>query len=358
MASAVTHDFNNDIAIIAGVTDLLLGDGVVAPTPAQERSYLQMIRRATDDATVLVARLRAFHRPQDDPRSLQTIDLASVVAEAVAASQTTLANRGEMGSDIRVSWDPSIPSLVLGDPRDLREAAVELIINAVEASPATKTVRIRHEYRPNEIRLIVQDDGEGMAEDVADRCFEPFFTTRHGHGRGMGLAVVYGTVRRHGGRVSIESRVREGSTVTISLPPAFAASASGSDRVAPTAIRPLHVLVVDDNASVRTVVEAFLSGDGHIVDIAVDTSEALAKIAAGDYNLILTDQSMPGRSGRDLAIAVKQVTPTLPVILMTGFDLELDQIDDAGSVDLILRKPLTLAALREALATIVLRGLK
>ena len=188
MAGAVTHDFNNDIAIIGGLTDLLLGEGVVAPTPEQERSYLLMIRRAANDATTLIARLRAFHRPHDDPQSLQTVDLASVVAEAVSASKATLAERGQPGSDLRVSWDPSAPGHVRGDPDDLRQAVIELILNAIEASPPANPIGISHEKRLDEIRVIVQDAGEGMAEDVADRAFEPFFTTRHGHGRGMGLA--------------------------------------------------------------------------------------------------------------------------------------------------------------------------
>jgi CheY-like chemotaxis protein len=353
MAAAVTHDFNNDLAIIAGVTDLLLGDGAVAPTPDPERAYLQMIRRATDDATALIGRLRAFHRPQGDPRSLTRADLGDVVAEAVTACTATATEREATPPDIRLSWDPSQPVYVYGDRDDLRQAAVELILNAIEACHPGKPVWVSCESPPDGPRLIVQDGGEGMASSVVDRCFEPFYTTRHGHGRGMGLAIVHGAVRRHGGHVSIESRIGEGTKVTISLPPASASSTRDADDGESTRVGLLRVLVVDDNPAVRAVVEAFLVGDGHEVEIAANTGEALQKIQDGRYDLILTDQSMPGQSGSDLASAVKKASLNLPVILMTGFDLDRDSIEDSGAVDLVLHKPLTRAALRAALATVV-----
>jgi CheY-like chemotaxis protein/anti-sigma regulatory factor (Ser/Thr protein kinase) len=236
-----------------------------------------------------------------------------------------------------------------GNDHDLRQTVFELVANAIDATSSPGHVTLRVEPDGDQLRLIVQDDGVGMTEDVVERCFEPFFTTQVGHARGLGLSLVHGTVRRHRGRVDVKSQPGDGTTVTLTLP---VNRETPNDR-APASIDPqarsLRVLVVDDNQSVLTIADALLRSEGHVVDVARSGDEALALFRAGGYDVMLTDQAMPHLSGVQLAVVVKSMSPTLPIIMMTGYDLGEGEDDAFPSVDVVLRKPLTLASLQTAI---------
>jgi len=196
----------------------------------------------------------------------------------------------------------------------------------------------------------VSDTGIGMTEDVRQRCLEPFFSTKGERGSGLGLAMVYGTVKRHRGTLDLDSSVGVGTKVAICFPAESAAEPEVSARSAIPA-RALDVLVVDDEPTARDVIAQYLSGDGHRVQTASNGREGLEQFKAGRFDVVVTDQAMPIMNGGELAGLIKALAPSVPVILVTGFgDIMTASDSQPVGVDRILTKPASMAAVREAVA--------
>ena len=200
------------------------------------------------------------------------------------------------------------------------------------------------------VRLDVSDTGIGMSEETLGKCLEPFFTTKGQHGSGLGLAMSYGIIRRHGGTIEITSKVNQGTTFTIDLPAFDEAGEPVYLQRETQAMQSLHVLVVDDHPTIRDIVSAYLAEDRHIVATAGSAREALEKFQRDRFDLVITDHAMPETSGQELAASIKQLQPHEPVILLTGFaDLIGETSRRPGDVDLVLSKPARLNDLRKAI---------
>ncbi len=169
----------------------------------------------------------------------------------------------------------------------------------------------------------------------------------------MGLSVVHGIIRRHEGTIEVQSKEGEGTTFIIRLPLKVDKGAK-PERIAPRDIPDaLRVLVVDDEPWVLEVVTGYLTGDGHTVETAADGREGLEKFRAGEFDLVMTDMSMPVMSGPQLAAAVKEISPDKPVILLTGFGEMAERLEGKSiSVDYTLSKPATIDGLREAISKV------
>ena len=199
----------------------------------------------------------------------------------------------------------------------------------------------------------VTDNGVGMTEEVRLRCLEPFFSTKEQHGTGLGLGIVYGIVRRHEGRIEIDSKLGEGTTVTLTLP-LYKEQAGAKAVDAVPVSESLRVLVVEDEPLVREVISVYLTEDHHQVEVAGNGREGLEKFQAGQYDIVLTDRAMPEMNGDQLAAAVKAINPNIPVMLLTGFgDLMTDAGERPAGVDLVVSKPFTLNTLREGIARVL-----
>jgi len=212
------------------------------------------------------------------------------------------------------------------------------------------------------VRLTVRDTGHGMDHATRERIFEPFFTTKPpGEGTGLGLSVVHGIVAAHGGAIHVESAPQQGTTFTVYLPVSEAPT-SAAPAIVPTDLKGQErVLVVDDDAAVAAVTQRVLERSGYQVTMRTSSSEALAllRVDPGRFDLLLTDQTMPGLTGMQLAEAVHAVRPDLPIILTSGFaDLPgADQRRVLGIHELIMKpaNPLDLAgAVRRVLDRAVL----
>ncbi len=270
--------------------------------------------------------------------------------------------------------------LVAGNEAELRQALINLVFNAVDAMPEGGTIRLRtgvHEQKPAAISrggqesgekihkgsngasqppvfIEVSDTGTGMSEEVRQRCMDPFFTTKGERGTGLGLSIVYGIIQRHEGKIDIESESGKGTTFRIGLPLWTGRKAETRKKQSEGMSRSLRVLVIDDEPLVREVVTEYLTGDGHTVETATNGREGLEKFQAGWFDLVVTDRAMPEMSGDQLAATIKQIAPDKPIVLLTGFG---EMMQTAGEkpagVGYIVSKPVTLAALREAVAKAV-----
>jgi PAS domain S-box-containing protein len=351
LASGVAHDFNNALTAILGYSEMLLRRPEDLSDPETVRRNLAVIRDAAHDAGAVVARLREFYRPPDDSADLDSVDLAEVVRGAVTLSQPRWKNEAEArGVRVSVRVEGEGPALVAGRPAELREAVLNLILNAVDALPEGGEIVLRTSGDGARVALDVEDTGVGMTDEARARCFEPFFSTKGDRGTGLGLAMVHGIVRRHGGTIDLESERGAGTRFRLVFPAAATAGPRASQDAGPEGQR-LRILVVDDDSRTRTVVAAYLDSLGHEPVAAASADDALRTFMTSRIDLAVIDRAMPGMNGDLLASLLRAGRPDLPIIMLTGFGSMMRAALDAPTdVDVVLGKPAKIGDLRAAIA--------
>jgi len=349
MASGIAHDFNNALVPILGFCELLQ----LSPNALQDRKkclgYLETIQTAAKDAASVVSRLREFYRANTGEEEFGPVQLPRLVNQAIKLTQPKWKDQAQ-ANGVTISIVPQLNDLppVRGEESALREVLTNLIFNAVDAMPAGGAITIRTRREGDCGVLEVADSGTGMTEEVRQRCLEPFFTTKGERGTGLGLSMVFGIVQRHEGQIDLRSDLGRGTSFLISLP--FFREEKMAARANKTATtKSLRVLVVDDEAPVRALLTAALTEDGHEVEVAEQGVDGLRRFLAGKFDLVITDKAMPGMSGDQMAAAIKQVSPHLPIILLTGFGQFLDK-EKIPSIDVLVAKPIGVVALREAMS--------
>ena len=354
MAGGLSHDFNNTLAAILGRAQLLLAQ-VEEP---EVRQQLRVVEEATLEAARTMRRIQDFARTRRE-RAFFTVELGQLVQEVVDLTRPRWKDEAEARGityEVRVERGPA-PE-VAGDPVELREALAAIVVNALDAMPAGGRLTLATGAEGAGVRCVVSDTGAGMTDAVRERVFEPFFTTKGTRGSGLGLSVAYGIVKRHGGEVDVESRPGEGTTFTIRLPATTADTETPEVRDAP----PVHAeplagtraLVVDDEDSVRQVLEDALAALGCHVTACGDGTTAIAHLDAAPFDVVLTDLGMPGASGWDVARHVQRTRPGTKVVLVTGWGAQLTAEDlAAAGIDQLILKPFELdqieGAVRKAL---------
>jgi signal transduction histidine kinase/ActR/RegA family two-component response regulator len=354
MASGIAHDLNNGLSLILGYGDMLLSDKTMIPAKSEAETYLNEMVLAGRDNAELVKRLREFYRPADSREPRQPVNLNELIDHALALTTPRWQSQADnKGATIKIKKDLDDVPNIAGSPAELREVLTNLIFNAVDAMPKGGKICFRTRARRKTVRLQVSDTGTGMTEEVRRNCLEPFFTTKGENGSGLGLAMSYGIIRRHGGRITIESALNKGSVFTIHFPVpkgALKPLEVEYDKEVPA----LRVLVVDDHPGIREIVSAYLAEDRHIVETAANATEALEKFRLGEFDLVITDRAMPEVNGDQLAESIKEIKPKGPIIMLTGF---ADLINASGGpsrfVDLVLSKPARLDDLRKAISEVM-----
>ncbi len=365
MASGIAHDINNAISPIVLYTESILE--TEPNLSEQARASLPIMQRAIEDVAHTVARMREFYRERGPQLNLVPVNVNRVVTESVELTRARWNDmpmqRGvviDMFTEL-ASGDPAI----LGIESELREALINLIFNAVDAMPEGGRLIVRTRTDPSAasgtsprslVQLEVVDTGVGMDSETRVRCLEPFFTTKGERGTGLGLAMVYGIVQRHGAEIEVESELGQGTTMRLTF---VAPSVSGDNVVRhPTqAPRPprLRILIVDDDPLLLNSLRDVLERDGHLVTAANggDLGISLFRQAHGQghsFRVVITDLGMPHTDGRRVASAIKETAAATPVILLTGWGQRLrDDEDVPAHVDRVLNKPPKLADLRLAL---------
>jgi signal transduction histidine kinase len=217
LASGVAHDFNNSLASILARAELLEKH---AHDPARMRRGLALIIKSAQDGARTVRRIQDFAR-QRQGGDFVPVDIDRLLADVGEITRPRWKNQAEAaGIQIRLSVGAGAGAVVMGDESELREVLVNLVFNAVDAMPEGGRLSLCSESTPEDAVITVSDTGVGMAEEVSARIFDPFFTTKGVQGMGLGLAVGYGIVTRHGGRIDVESRLGAGTTFRITLPAA------------------------------------------------------------------------------------------------------------------------------------------
>lgn len=353
MASGVTHDFNNALSVILGFSEVALMECEGQMRRTELETSLRTIITAGLDAARMVTRLREFYRPggQDEPRT--AVPLNEIIKQAVATTRPKWHSES-LASEVTISVETDLAEIpaLSGDASELREALMNLIFNAVDAMPEGGTIKLSTRYVDQRIVLRVSDSGMGMPEDVRLRCLEPFFTTKGQAGTGLGLAMVYGIVERHGGTLAIESTPGMGTTFVISMPPALDTKNEAVPELQ-MASSPLKVLVADDQPELCAVMTRYLVSDCHMVETATNGKDALETFCGADFDLVIADQAMPGMSGKQLAAAIKKHSPKTPFILLTGFSQNGKSRSTSDVVDQVLMKPVSPIDLRHAIVEVM-----
>ncbi len=358
LASGIAHDFNNLLTPVVGFADMLMLEA-----EAESRIFraASTIKTAGQRASELAQQLLGFARK--GKLLTRPVDIHRIVGEAVAILGRTVDKL--IAISLRLEADPP---MVIGDPSQLEQVVMNLAVNASDAMPEggeltfqTSNVELDDEYcrthaevSPGSYVLVaVNDTGIGMAEEVRSRAFEPFFTTKpEGKGTGMGLAMVYGIVKNHGGSVGIYSEVGSGTTVKVYLPVARDASRRPVSGRMTAPIRGAGtILVVDDEKGVRQVVESMLTSLGYEVVLAESGQEAVDyyKIHGVEIDLVVLDLTMPVMGGLICFRELRNLDPEVKVVVATGHALNgaAQTVLDEGALRFI-QKPFVKAELSEA----------
>jgi signal transduction histidine kinase/methyl-accepting chemotaxis protein/ActR/RegA family two-component response regulator len=363
MASGIAHDINNAISPISIYTDTLLE--TETELSARGRTFLETIQRAIEDVAHTVARMKEFYRQQETDLTLAPMALNDLIRQVIDLSRARWSDmpqqRGvciEMKTDLQENLPP-----VLGVESEIREALVNLVFNAVDAMSegGTLTLRTKTARPPNDpghevVQVEVSDTGVGMDEETRRRCLEPFFTTKGERGTGLGLAMVYGTIRRHHADIEIDSTPGQGTTMRLvfQVPETPSATVPApAPVVVPTRLR---LLVIDDDPLLIKSMRDTLEIDGHHLVTANGGREGIdafrqAKERNELFDVVITDLGMPYVSGREVAAAIKGMSPSTPILLFTGWGQRLAAEGDVPPhITRVLNKPPKLRDLREALA--------
>ncbi|HWU13899.1 MAG TPA: PAS domain-containing protein [Caulobacter sp.] len=358
MASGIAHDINNALSPVSLYTEAMI-ETEPGLSPAG-RSQLEVIRRAVEDVGQTIGKMREFYRLREtqlETEPVQLNQLVGQVLELTRARWNDMAMQRGVVIKVETALADDLPS-VMGVASEIREALVNLVFNAIDAMPdgGVLTVStVQAATGPGDaVRVSVSDDGIGMDAEARRRCLEPFFTTKGERGTGLGLAMVYGVAQRHGAELDIQSSPGAGATVSLTFARAM------DDRAAPNTLaavprRRLRLLLVDDDPVLLKALSDALESDGHVVTIANGGGagiEIFETSQGGDhFDAVFTDLGMPYVDGRRVAAAIKGLSATTPVILLTGWGQGLLADEDVPPhIDLVLGKPPKLRELRAALA--------
>ena len=361
MASGIAHDVNNAMSPVLLYTDLLRREPGLSENG---RKYLEIIGRAVSDVAHTIARLTEFYREREPQLTFALFQLNELIAQVVDLTRARWSDIPlQQGIVIRTATQLAngLP-LVLGVESEIREALINLVFNAVDAMPAGGTLTLRTAAERTDpsgaltqVHVEVTDTGIGMDEETRRRCLEPFFTTKGERGTGLGLAMVYGIVKRQNARIDIDSQLNRGTTMRLSFTvPAATTVAPGSQMEQPIP-SPQRILLIDDDPLVLDALRDTLESDGHTVTTASGGQQGIDMFRADRptqamFTIVITDLGMPYVGGREVASAIKESSPSTPIILLTGWGQRLAAEGEMPPhIDRVLSKPPKLDQLRAAL---------
>jgi PAS domain S-box-containing protein len=358
-AGGIAHDLNNILYPIIVDTELLLEE-----TAPHASSYL-MLKQILSAAYMqrdLIKQILFFSQRRE--QQFYPIKIKPLLNETLNLLRSSLPSTMEIHKHFDAPSDK-----VMGDPTQIQQVMMNLFRNAADALRSTGgmiEVSLENTYLESNLfhqemkageylRLSVKDTGAGMTSEVMDRIFEPFFTTKDmGRGNGMGLAIVHGIIKNHSGAISVESDPGKGSRFIVYLPitdKRYRAQNLDTDKI-PLTERKLKILLIDDEDIILSSVKNALKRLGYDVATAIDSLEALKlfRNTPDEFDLVITDHTMPRMTGVELAPKLMEIRPDIPVILCTGFSDVIDEQEaKAMGIRGLLLKPASIKELGSAI---------
>ena len=362
LAGGIAHDFNNILSAIIGYTELSLID---TPKGDPIHNNLKQVLNAGGRAKELVRQILTFSRPREN--ELHPIKVNLIVNEAVKLL------RASLPSTIQIHHKIESNLTVLSDATNIHQILMNLCTNSSYAMQedggilevALSDVNLDSNFaeqhpgvKPGKfIKLTVSDTGCGMSPEVTSRIFDPFFTTKKvGQGTGMGLSVVHGIVKSHGGAITVDSLAGQGTTFSLFLPATEAVSITPEDSVQLMVTGTEHILFVDDEDFQADLGKRLLARLGYRVTARTDSLEALGlfRQKPDDFDLVITDMTMPAMTGDVLAAKIISIRPDIPVIVCTGYSDRIDKdiIKNIGIKELAM-KPLAMKDIAEMIRRVL-----
>ncbi len=361
LAGGIAHDFNNILGVIIGYTELSL---LRVSEKSPVRGNLERVLKAASRASDVVKQILAFSRNSEQER--KPVQIVPIVREALGLLRSSLPSTIRIKQDLKVNPENGI---VLADPTQIHQVLMNLCTNAAHAMRAkggTLSVRISEAKEVSVdpehpdlnggpyISLSVSDTGIGMDAAVMERIFDPYFTTKvQGEGTGLGLSVVQGIVKSHEGKITVSSTPGQGTTFRIFLPKILEqveADAQDAEQIPPTGSG--RILFVDDEQALADLGKEMLESLGYQVTALTSSRHALETFRAcpDEFDLVITDMTMPDLTGRDLAKQVMEIRADIPVVLCTGFSdqINANQAQGAGICDFVM-KPYVCATLAKSI---------
>ena len=358
LAGGIAHDFNNILSAVIGYTELAL-DRVEQETKV--RDYLKEVFYAAQRAKDLVKQILAFARQSDD--EIKSIRVDVVIKEVMKLLRSSIPATIEIRDCIESN------SMILGNPTQVHQILMNLCTNAAHAmendigvlgigltdvffdgTPDMSALGLKP---GNYIEIKVSDTGAGIRPDMIESIFEPYFTTKAaGVGTGLGLSTVHGIVESYGGRITVDSTLGKGTVFTVYLPITQKQSSSHSYEPEKLPKGNERILFVDDEVQLTKLSAKILHELGYLVKTRTSSTEALElfRAAPDQFDLVITDMTMPHLTGDKLALEVMKIRPDIPVILCTGYSNKISEENvSAIGINALLNKPVA----REALAAMV-----
>ena len=349
LASGVAHDFNNSLAAILGRAQLLRRQ---IDEPALVRN-LDIIQTAAEDAAATVRRIQTFAR-KSAVKEFELVDVAGLLNDAIEITRTRWQNEARIRGleyEVRLNTEPG--QFTYGSASELREVFVNLIVNAVDAMPRGGKLLVTCRRKDERLQLHFSDNGMGMPDDVQQKIFEPFFSTKGAHGTGLGLSVSYSIIERHSGSISVVSQPGVGTNFTIDLP-AVVTKTQSEDFSSELSDAPgLKILVVDDEEPVRETLAEMLVAVNHRVELAGSGLEAIEKLRKGGFDFVFTDLAMPEMDGWETARLIRKDWPGVKIVLVTGYGpTTTPPPGEEDLVDAIIGKPFDFTQVGSTLNTL------
>ena len=365
LAGGIAHDFNNILAAIMGNTEMALQ---MFPEYSTAHKHLEQVLKSSERARNLVKQILAFSRKAEEDR--EPLEIKRAVTEAIKMLRSTLPATIEIRENITsdawimgsvIQMHQVLLNLCTNAFHAMREKGGVLGIDLYDVNIEAGNINVSNDMMSGDyVKLSVIDNGTGIAPEIMNRIFDPFFTTKGvGEGTGMGLSVVYGIIKSHGGDISVESEPGKGTTFHILLP-RIEKKAAEKEHVEQTVPRGTEqILLVDDEAIIVEVGQKMLEMLGYRVTGAKGSIEALEIFKKGPdaFDLVITDYTMPKMDGYELAQKMMAVRPGMPIIMNTGYNETISQEKAlAAGISEFLLKPLNLKKLGEVVRRVLDKG--
>jgi len=350
LAGGIAHDFNNLLTVITGAIDMLK---LKLDGPQQFEHMLDLIAEASQRGKKITRNLLAFGGRQD--LDLSNINIADLLEQVSTLTGSIIRE------DIEVFFDPGdAKQWIKVDQTQLEQVILNLMLNAMDAMPSGGTLEVSA-LPPNDagfVGIAVTDTGSGIADQIIDSVFDPFFSTKGDFGSGLGLSISLGIVQQHDGDLTCTYSSKQGTRFEVRLPRATALQATPTSPSTVAATdddpAPLTILLVEDDSSVRDIVAQMLQVSGYIPLVADNAAHALALVTDNHIDLLVSDVVMPDRRGPDLYQDALKIKPDLNALFVSGYSEEFISETSIGkNVVGYLSKPFTLNQFRGAILQVL-----